>query len=69
MKLRHNNQWESPKKPETEREQISTIWDYLFNHVRHRLMWQDRKFNFVLAIVAVVLGVAVAVLCHAVFGG
>jgi len=52
-----------PKKPETIAEQVSMMWDALYNHVPHRLRWQDIKINFILAFMALLLtglGVVVA---------
>lgn len=44
-----------PKKPEDKDEQISMIWDALYNHVFHRLKTQDMKINFMFAFIALIL--------------
>ena len=44
-----------PKKPETLTEQISMMWDALFNDLPHRLKWQDTKINFILVFMALLL--------------
>ena len=42
-------------KPKTQKEQIETMWEFLFNDCWHRLKWQDIKINFILAFMGIVL--------------
>ena len=54
---------DTPKKPEDKDQQISMIWDALYNHVFHRLKTQDLKINFIfgfLALILALLGVLIA---------
>ena len=46
-----------PEKPKTRDEQISMIWDALFNHVFTALHWQDIKITFILALIAILIGI------------
>ena len=46
-----------PEKPKTRDEQISMIWDALFNHVFTALHWQDIKINFILTLIAILIGI------------
>lgn len=53
----------TPEKPQDRDEQISMIWDALYNHVFHRLKTQDMKINFIcgfLALILALLGVLIA---------
>jgi len=59
-KLKHN--YEIPPKPQTLDEQVSMIWDFVYNHFPGRLqkqddkiLWQDRKINFILVLVAILV--------------
>lgn len=47
---------EKPQKPKDRDEQISMIWDALYNHVFHRLKMQDIKINFIFGFLALILG-------------
>lgn len=58
--IKHN--YEIPPKPESHDEQISMIWDFVYNHLPGRLheqdkkiTWQDRKINFILVLVAILV--------------
>lgn len=51
-----------PQKPETQKEQISLLWDMVCNHMLHRLSWQDIKINFILLLLALIIAF-LAVLC------
>lgn len=51
-----------PPKPPSEKEQISVMWDILANHLPHclqdvydRIHWVDRKLNFILGFMGLVL--------------
>jgi len=44
-----------PKKPESLEEQVSMIWDALYNDVFHKLKFQDIKINFILTFLALLL--------------
>ena len=44
-----------PDKPEREDEQISMLWDAVYNHIPHRLDFLNVKINFILAFIALVL--------------
>jgi len=44
-----------PQKPESKDEQVSMIWDALYNHVFHKLKWQDIKITFILVFVGLLL--------------
>ena len=57
-----NNNYEIPPKPESINDQISMIWDFLWNHLPSRLnkqddriLWQERKINFILILVAILV--------------
>lgn len=41
-----NNNYEIPEKPTNRDDQISMMWDFLYNHLPGRLHHQDRKINF-----------------------
>lgn len=45
-----------PKKPETQKEQISMLWDAVFNHLFTAQHWQGIMLKFVLALLAVIIG-------------
>lgn len=44
-----------PQKPKTIEEQVSMIWDALYNDVFHKLKFQDIKVNFILAFLGLLL--------------
>lgn len=62
MWKRKNNPYEIPEKPEKLEDQVSMMWDALFNHLpgilkeqnRH-FKWQDVKLNFILVFVGLIL--------------
>ena len=43
-------------KPETLEEQISTLWDAVFNHIPTQINWVNTKLTFILTFVALILG-------------
>ncbi len=45
-----------PKKPKSQKEQISMVWDALFNGIIHRVNFQDTKINFILGFMVLILG-------------
>ena len=51
-----------PEKPQTLDEQISMIWDAVFNHIFHRLHFQDIKINFILTFLGLLLALLVVML-------
>jgi len=46
----------TPKKPETQKEQISMLWDAVYNHLFTGQHWQGVMLKFVLAFLAVIIG-------------
>ena len=42
-------------KPESQEEQISVIWDFLFNHLAHRVKFIDLKIAFILGFLTLIL--------------
>jgi len=46
----------TPKKPESLEEQISMIWDAVFNHLFTAQYWQGVMTKFILALLAVIIG-------------
>lgn len=51
---------QTPNKPDKMKAQISMLWDAVFNDIPHQLRWQDKKINFILAIVLATFGAAIA---------
>ena len=56
------NTYETPPKPQSIDEQVSMVWDFLYNHLPGRLsdqdkkiLWQDRKLNFLFVFLALLL--------------
>ena len=45
-----------PKKPEALEDQVSMIWDFVFNHVFTAQHWQGVMLKFVLALLGVIIG-------------
>ena len=45
-----------PDKPKTQKEQISMLWDAVYNHVFTAQHWQGIMLKFVLALLAVIIG-------------
>ena len=45
-----------PEKPKTQKEQISMLWDAVFNHLFTAQHWQDVMLKFVLALLVVIIG-------------
>lgn len=53
---------EKPEKPERQKDQISMLWDAMYNHIpsilkeqNRRFKWQDIKINFILVFVGLIL--------------
>jgi len=46
----------TPRKPKTQKEQISMLWDAVFNHLFTGQHWQGVMLRFVLAFLAVIIG-------------
>jgi len=58
----NKDNYQIPEKPQNINQQVSMMWDYLFNHLPsrlkqqdRRLRWQDVKINFILLFVALIL--------------
>ena len=51
-----------PEKPQTLDEQISMIWDAVFNHIFHQLKFQDVKINFILTFLGLLIAILVVML-------
>lgn len=47
---------DTPIKPEKQKDQISMLWDAVYNHLPCQIHWQDKKINFILAFVSLILG-------------
>ena len=45
-----------PEKPKTQKEQISMLWDAVYNHLFTAQHWQGVMLKFVLALLAVIIG-------------
>ena len=45
-----------PKKPPTQKEQIDLIWEFLFNHLTHKVQFLSLKMTFVLIFMGLILG-------------
>lgn len=51
-----------PEKPEKQKDQISELWDAVFNHIPTQIGWLNMKMNFILALVGIILAlVAVSI--------
>ena len=48
--------FKNTKKPKTQKEQVDLIWDFLFNHLAHKIRFLDLKVAFILAFLTLVLG-------------
>ena len=57
-----------PEKPQTLDEQVSMIWDAVFNHIFHRLKFQDIKINFILTFLGLMIAILVVMLTLKVIG-
>ena len=44
-----------PKKPKTQKAQIDMMWDFLFNKFAHRMEFDDKRFGFIMALLALIL--------------
>lgn len=62
MWRKKNNPYEIPPKPRKLEDQVSTMWDAIYNHIpgilrehNKRLKWQDIKLNFILVFVGLIL--------------
>jgi len=60
---RNNSIYEIPSKPQSLDDRVSMIWDFVYNHLPGRLneqdrkiTWQDHKINFILILVAILVG-------------
>ena len=42
-------------KPRTTKDQVSMLWDAVYNHIPTQLAWQNMKINFILTFVAMIL--------------
>lgn len=61
----NRNKKTKPEKPNTLKQQVSMMWDVLFNEIPHHFKWQDRKINFVLIFMGLILaavGIGIAIL-------
>lgn len=45
----------TPKKPKTQKEQISMLWDAVYNHVFTAQHWQGVMMKFILALLAAII--------------
>lgn len=43
------------KKPKTQKEQVDLIWDFLFNHLNHKVKFLDTKITFILSLLAILM--------------
>jgi len=62
---KQTNNYTSPNKPDKPEEQISTLWDFVVNHVHTQLNFQQRQINWLdvkLYFVLALLGVVIAFL-------
>ncbi len=62
---------QTPKKPEKQKDQISMMWDMLFNGLVHRLDWQDKKLAFIIALITLLIaamGIIIALVAKFIFG-
>ena len=57
-----NNDYHIPDKPEKIKDQLAMLWDVMYNHLPHhlhaqdaRIIWQDRKINFILVLLAILV--------------
>lgn len=44
-----------PEKPKTQKEQISMLWDAVYNHLPTRLGWIDIKIGFIMGFLGLIL--------------
>lgn len=51
-----------PEKPKTQKEQISMLWEGVFNHIPTQLKWQNVKLNFILAFMGLVLALLAVII-------
>jgi len=47
--------YNNTKKPKTQKEQVDLIWDFLFNHLVHKIKFIDLKIGFILAFLTLML--------------
>lgn len=47
--------YKNTKKPKAQREQVDLIWDFVFNHLAHKIKFIDLKIGFILAFIAIML--------------
>ncbi len=50
------NKHDMPKKPKTNTAKIDLVWDAVFNHLPTQLRWVNLKMNFIIAFMALILG-------------
>ena len=50
----------TPEKPDKQKDQISELWDAVYNHIPTHLRWLNIKTNFILAMMGVVLALITA---------
>jgi len=46
---------QTPKKPDKQKDQISMLWDAVYNHIFHRLNFIDLEIKFILVFLALIL--------------
>ncbi len=49
-----------PDKPDKQKDQLSELWDAVYNHLPTRINWLDIKINFILALLGVVIALIAA---------
>lgn len=47
--------FKNTKKPESQEEQVSLLWDFVFNFLSHKLRFIDLKIGFVLTLITIIL--------------
>jgi len=55
-----NKNRKTPEMPKDPRKRNEMMWEAIFNHIPHRLAWQDMKLNFVLVLLALILAAQAA---------
>jgi len=45
-----------PEKPKAQKDQLSMLWDAVYNHIPTRIRWIDVKVNFMLGFLGLILG-------------
>ncbi len=49
-----------PDKPNKQKDQISDLWDAVFNHLPTQISWLNVKMNFTLVIMGIILALIAA---------